>query len=245
MTFRNLETSNENVASESFSPFLPKEWRKKLFSELEKPYFKQLIRFLKDETLENKKVYPASENIFRALQAFDFNEARVVILGQDPYHGENQAIGFSFAIPNNHFPKPPSLQNIFKEIKSDLNVEFSNHESDLSGWVQQGVLLLNTVLTVRAGEPLSHRGKGWETFTDQILKELGAREKPLVFLLWGSAAQQKKQWIGKQHFVLEAVHPSPLSAYRGFLGCKHFSKTNAFLKSRDEPEIDWSRTSIN
>ncbi len=170
---------------------------------------------------------------------------RVVILGQDPYHGPGQAIGMSFAVPNALQPKPPSLKNIFKELESDLATRIDPARSDLSGWAAQGVLLLNSVLTVEAGEPLSHRDQGWEKFTDHVMEILNRRERGIVFVLWGAAAQKKKTMIDlSRHVVIESVHPSPLSAHRGFFGSKPFSKANEALTSRlGMPAIDWSRTS--
>jgi uracil-DNA glycosylase len=226
----------------SFPDNLPPVWRSKLAPEAEKPYFKKLVSFLKTERQSKKPIFPAQNHILRALQELDLDRVRVVILGQDPYHGTGQAIGLSFAVPNELQPKPPSLVNIFKEIADDLKVQLPE-KSDLSGWVEQGVLLLNTVLTVRAHQAFSHREQGWETFTDQILKHLNDREKPCVFLLWGTPARQKKALITEsRHIILEAPHPSPLSAYRGFMGCKHFSKANEALQTLGECPIDWTRT---
>jgi uracil-DNA glycosylase len=222
---------------------LPPGWRKLLQNELNEPYFQKLTDFLRSE-YQSKEVYPAQENVMAALQSVDFDEVRVVILGQDPYHGEGQAIGLSFAVPNRLKPKPPSLKNIFKEIAQDLGCSIDTEKSDLSSWTAQGVLLLNTVLTVRKAEAFSHRDRGWEILTDKIIRHLNSRQKPIVFLLWGAAAQKKKTLItNQQHFILEAAHPSPLSAHNGFLGCKHFSKTNAALTSWGQVAIDWSKTS--
>jgi uracil-DNA glycosylase len=238
-----LQTAPE-VAEQRFPDNLPPGWRERLAPEVHKPYFRELIAFLNQEYRSGAQVYPARQNVLRALQSLDYADVRVVILGQDPYHGAGQALGLSFAVPNELVPKPPSLLNIFKEISTDLNVDMSQAGSDLSGWVQQGVLLLNTVLTVRAGQPLSHRGMGWETLTDQIIGELDRREQPVLFLLWGSAAQKKKLLLTRgKHYVLECAHPSPLSAARGFLGCKHFSRANAILTRKlGLPAVDWTRT---
>ncbi len=221
-------------------------WHHLACSEREKPYFKKLEQFLEAEAAAGHSVYPPTPLVFSALDEVDCDAVRVVILGQDPYHGPGQAIGRSFAVPNALNPKPPSLLNIFKEIQTDLGVTLQPSHSDLSGWTAQGVLLLNTVLTVRAQTPLSHRQRGWETFTDRVLDELAQRSEPIVFLLWGSEAQKKAPRIrelqsqkGASHLILEAPHPSPLSAYRGFLGCRHFSKANEFLKQ----PIDWTRLS--
>jgi uracil-DNA glycosylase len=177
------------------------------------------------------------------LREVDFDRVNVVILGQDPYHGPGQAIGLSFAVPNDLRPKPPSLVNISKEIAADLGQSLQGYGSDLSGWVEQGVLLFNTVLTVRAAEAFSHRKQGWETFTDEIIRQLDERDAPMVFLLWGAAAIKKKDLLKSgRHVVLESVHPSPLSAHRGFFGCKHFSKANAALGQFGRPPINWTRT---
>jgi uracil-DNA glycosylase len=214
-----------------------------LSPEWEKPYFRELQNFLQEERDSSVPIFPPESLVLRALQMLDYEEVRVVILGQDPYHGAGQAIGLSFAVPTELRPKPPSLVNIFKEIASDLQVTPDVTKSDLLGWVDQGVLLLNTVLTVRANEAFSHRKKGWETFTDRIISELGARESPLVFVLWGAAAQKKKGLIaGRGHLILESAHPSPLSAHRGFFGSKPFTKINAWLVSRRLEPIDWMRS---
>ena len=224
----------------TFPDYLPTGWRQKLASEKDKDYFKSLSKFLIQEYKSGKQIYPERKNILKALQLLDINDVKVVILGQDPYHGDGQAVGLSFAVPNELRLKPPSLQNIFKEIESDCGVVLQKQNSDLSGWVKQGVLLLNTVLTVRANQAFSHREKGWEQFTDQVIEHLSNRKQPIVFLLWGAAAQKKKTKIASHHYVLESVHPSPLSAHRGFLGCKHFSRTNEILKKLGQQEVDWS-----
>ncbi len=232
-------------STKSFPDNLPHHWRSLLENESQKKYFLDLQKFLCLERKSSATVYPSRENILRAIQSIDFPDVRVVILGQDPYHGENQAMGLSFAVPNDLRVKPPSLQNIFKEIKSDLGIELDPKLSDLTGWVSQGVLLLNTVLTVRKGQPFSHRDKGWEVFTDQIIQHLNARTEPLIFVLWGAAAQKKKLLItSSHHYVLESPHPSPFSADRGFFGCKHFSKINHILSQKlKSAPIDWSRIS--
>jgi uracil-DNA glycosylase len=229
--------------SHFFDP-LPHGWRQRITGELGKAYFSELKLFLKGEIDSKTLVYPQPENILRALQDVDFENVKVVILGQDPYHGSGQALGRSFAVPNGHFPKPPSLKNIFKEIESDLGQKIEPQYSDLSGWAKQGVLLLNSVLTVRADEPFSHREKGWEQFTDHLICELSKREKPIVFILWGAAARNKKDLIDlERHFVVESAHPSPLSASRGFLGSKPFSKTNQILvKKLGLSPIQWEKT---
>jgi uracil-DNA glycosylase len=178
-------------------------------------------------------------DIYNALRYTSYNDTRVVILGQDPYHGPGQAHGLCFSVKKGVVP-PPSLKNIFKELNSDLGVEIPSH-GELTAWAKNGVLLLNTVLTVREGAPTSHRGMGWEVFTDKVISLLGKREKPMVFMLWGSFAKSKAQLIdSKKHLVLTAAHPSPLSAYNGFFGCKHFSSANAFLKANGIEEVDWT-----
>jgi uracil-DNA glycosylase len=230
----------------SRSPFpenLPPGWKEKLQGEVLEPYFKKLTAFLKTQYTEGKTIFPPQKLILRGLQSVDYPDVRVLLLGQDPYHGAGQAIGLSFAVPNELSPKPPSLMNIFKEIKSDLHIEIPKAHSDLSGWAAQGVLLLNAVLTVQESQPGSHRDQGWEIFTDKIIEHLNARKEPVIFLLWGSYARQKKLLItNPQHFILEAPHPSPLSASRGFLGCRHFSKVNEILSKRGLPPIDWGQT---
>jgi len=222
---------------------LPILWRERLSQEWDKPYFLQLLSFLEEQRALDVAVYPAASDVLRALQLLDYDRVRVVILGQDPYHGAGQALGLSFAVPESLRPKPPSLVNIFKEIASDLQVKPDIAKSDLLGWVDQGVLLLNTVLTVRANEAFSHRKQGWEIFTDRIISVLGAREKPLVFVFWGAAAQKKKALLSDRgHLVLESAHPSPLSAHRGFFGSKPFSKANAWLIAQGLEPIDWARS---
>jgi uracil-DNA glycosylase len=226
-----------------FPDNLPPGWRAHLAHEKDKPYFQGLTQFLKQQHAARKPIFPPTPLVLRAMQNLDYDDVKVVILGQDPYHGAGQAIGLSFAVPNELRVKPPSLVNIFKEISSDLGVSMAGKGSDLSGWVEQGVLLLNTVLTVEASQAFSHRGKGWEHFTDQVIRELNERKKPVVFILWGAAAQKKKELItNRQHRWVESAHPSPLSASKGFFGCKHFSKVNALLKSFGEKPIDWTHT---
>lgn len=233
------------MSAKGFPDNLPPAWRERLAPEAAKDYFKSLSRFLVAENRAGARVFPAKENILRAIHSLDLPDVKVVILGQDPYHGEGQAIGLSFAVPNSLRPKPPSLQNIFKEIRDELGVAMPEGQSDLSGWVAQGVLLLNAVLTVRANEAFSHRDRGWETFTDAIIRCLDESESPIVFLLWGSAAQKKKALItNPRHFVLESAHPSPLSAHRGFLGNGHFARANEILRKSGRGEIRWDRVSI-
>ena len=212
-------------------------WKLALASEFEKPYFSSLSSFVKSE-YKKAKVYPLPRDIFRAFDLCPFDQVKVVILGQDPYHGAGQANGLCFAVGEN-IALPPSLQNIYKEIKSDLGID-CERSGDLSRWAKQGVLLLNATLTVRAGSPASHAGKGWEEFTDAAIAKLSAEREHLVFLLWGNYARKKGAIIDRsKHLVLESAHPSPFSAYSGFMGNKHFSTANEYLKSHDLGEIDW------
>ena len=211
-------------------------WDVVLEPEFKKDYFKKLGVFVKSE-YSKKIIYPEYKNIFNALRYTDFDDVKVVILGQDPYHGENEAHGLSFSVRKGT-PMPPSLRNIFKELYDDIGVKRT--ETDLTSWAKEGVLLLNSIMTVVKDRPLSHKDKGWEIFTDRIIELLGEREKPLVFILWGSYARSKKELIkNKKHLILESVHPSPLSANRGFFGSKPFSKTNTFLKKNNIEEIKW------
>lgn len=228
----------------SFPENLPSHWRSHLSDEAEKKYFKDLTGFLRKEYRAGKPIYPVRERVLRALQDLDYDKVKVVILGQDPYHGPNQAIGRSFAVPNDLKPKPPSLVNIFKEIQSDLGKKVDPLKSELSHWVEQGVLLLNTVLTVRQGQANSHREKGWENFTDKVITLLSERQDPIVFILWGSPARKKKALItNPAHKIIESPHPSPLSAHYGFFGSKPFSKANEHLKKMGKDPIDWEVTS--
>ncbi len=214
-------------------------WTRVLGDEFEKAYFKDLERFLKNEADSGAAIFPSGENCFAAFKAAKFNDVRVVILGQDPYHGEGQAHGLCFSVQTGVRP-PPSLLNIYKELEADLGIARTSH-GDLSKWAQQGVLLLNSVLTVRESSAGSHSKRGWEQFTDRVVRELGDRRENIVFVLWGAYAQKKGAFIDRtRHFVLESVHPSPLSASRGFLGSRPFSKINAYLKKHGTAEIDWS-----
>lgn len=215
---------------------IKKNWYELLKPEFEKEYFKKLQEFL-DNEYATRTIYPAMENIFNALNFVPYNDVKVVIIGQDPYHEPNQAQGLSFSVPENVLI-PPSLDNIFKEIRDDLGIEPIN-SGDLTRWAKQGVLLLNTTLTVRCHQANSHRRHGWEEFTGEIINLLSKREKPIVFLLWGSNAQAFAPQIASHHLILKAPHPSPLSSYRGFFGCKHFSKCNEFLVKHGEQPIDW------
>lgn len=213
-----------------------KGWDVILKDEMQKEYFKKLGIFVKSE-YKAKTVFPPYENIFDALRFTDYEDVKVVILGQDPYHGLGEAHGLSFSVKEG-IRKPPSLQNIFKELCSDLNIK--REASDLTDWAKQGVLLLNSIMTVVQDKPLSHKDKGWENFTDSVIKALNDREKPVIFLLWGSYARSKKEFItNKRHYVIESVHPSPLSANRGFFGSKPFSKINKILNENSQKEIEW------
>lgn len=212
-------------------------WDILLKEEYQKDYFKKLIEFVKVE-YKSKTIYPKQNEIFNAFRYTDFDNCKVVILGQDPYHGPNQAEGLSFSVKNEVL-KPPSLQNIFKELESDLKIHFPKHNS-LKPWAQQGVLLLNAVLTVEEHKPTSHKDKGWENFTDNIIKIINKKETPVVFILWGSYAKKKKELItNPKHLIIESAHPSPFSARNGFFGSKPFSRTNEFLKKNNIKEIDW------
>ena len=215
---------------------LRKSWFDLLSDEFGKDYFKSLQAFL-DNEYKTYSVYPKQENIFNALNYVAFDKIEVVIIGQDPYHQPGQAQGLSFSVPDN-FPLPPSLVNIFKEISDDLGLTPSP-SGNLERWARQGVLLLNTVLTVRDSQPNSHKDKGWERLTRRIIELIGARKEPIVFMLWGSFAQSFQPLIAPHHLVLKAPHPSPLSSYRGFFGCKHFSKCNEFLKKNNIQPINW------
>ncbi len=213
-----------------------KTWDKILEKEMKKEYFKQLGSFVKDE-YKHKIIYPEYKNIFNALKLTDYDDVKVVILGQDPYHGEGEAHGLSFSVREG-VRRPPSLNNIFKELKSDLGIE--RNKNDLTDWSKEGVLLLNSVLTVVKDTPLSHRNHGWEIFTDNLIRYLNLRKKPIVFILWGNYARSKKELItNKVHHIIESAHPSPLSASRGFFGSKPFSKTNEYLKQDGMGEIKW------
>lgn len=214
-------------------------WGKQLAPEWSAPYAAALRAFVSD-AYTTHTVFPAPENVFRAFDACAFEDVRVVILGQDPYHNDGQANGLAFSVSEG-VQKPPSLQNIFKEIAADTGKRsVAEIDGDLSRWATQGVLLLNATLTVEAHKAGSHQGMGWEEFTDAVIKKLAEEREGIVFLLWGSSAQKKGAHIDEaKHLVLRSVHPSPLSAYRGFFGCKHFSQANAYLKKREESEIEW------
>lgn len=213
-----------------------KKWDIILAQEFKKDYFRKLGVFVKNE-YKDKTIYPKYQNIFNALRYTDYDEVKVVILGQDPYHGENEAHGLSFSVMDN-VARPPSLNNIFKELKDDIGVVRTSN--NLENWAKQGVLLLNSIMTVQKDRPLSHKNRGWEIFTDNIISLLNEREKPVIFVLWGSYARSKKELItNKQHYIIESVHPSPLSANRGFFGSKPFSKINNFLEKNNMEKIEW------
>ncbi len=217
---------------------LKNDWQEYLQDEFRKPYYKALRDFIKKE-YETEVIYPKAEDIYNALHYTDFKSVKVVLLGQDPYHGPNQAHGLSFSVQPG-VALPPSLRNIFKELNDDLGIAIPNN-GYLKSWADQGVLLLNTVLTVRQGEAHSHKGKGWEQLTDKIIETLNEKSEPVVFLLWGKPAQSKIHLINqKKHHIITSVHPSPLSARRGFFGSKPFSKTNEFLRLNGLKEIDWT-----
>ncbi len=215
-------------------------WKKALADEFSKPYFEELTAFVRKEYVEGK-VYPAPKNIFKAFELTPFDDVKVVILGQDPYHGAKQAIGLSFAVESD-VALPPSLRNIYKELESDLGEPVENTHGDLSRWAKQGVLLLNATLTVRAASAGSHQGHGWEQFTDAAIKALSDKREHLVFILWGNYARAKagSGLIDRaKHLVIESAHPSPFSAANGFFGSKPFSKTNEYLEKHDEKPIEW------
>ena len=214
------------------------EWLQYIKPEFEKDYYKELFKFVSDE-YSKYVIYPKADDIFNAFHLTPADKVKVVILGQDPYHNENQAHGLSFSVPMSQKDIPPSLQNIYKELESDVGITIPNH-GYLEKWAKQGVLLLNTVLTVRAHQANSHQNRGWEQFTDAIIHTLNEMDRPIVYLLWGRPAQTKASMLNNsKQLVLKAPHPSPLSAYRGFFGCKHFSKTNEFLIENGIEPIDW------
>lgn len=212
-------------------------WKNVLQEEFTKPYFTNLVDFVKQE-YQSQVVFPKGKEIFNAFEHCTFDQVKVVILGQDPYHGPGQAHGLSFSVREG-VPFPPSLLNIFKEINRDLGISIPSN-GNLSRWADQGVLLLNATLTVRAHQAGSHQGKGWEVFTDAVIQQIAQRKQNIVFMLWGAYAQKKAAFISEdKHLKLHAPHPSPLSAHRGFLGCGHFSKANAYLRERGLQEIKW------
>lgn len=221
----------------SIKEYLPESWRNILSEELEKPYFEDLESFLEKEYAE-QKIYPPKEDIFNAFKYTDYQDVKVLLLGQDPYHGAGQAHGLSFSVLDN-VALPPSLKNMYKELETDLGIK-SPKNGNLSKWANQGILLLNAVMTVREKFPNSHKSQGWEKFTDAVIKKLNEREKPVIFLLWGAYAKKKSALINQnKHIVIEGIHPSPLSAHNGFFGSKPFSSINNSLESIGQKPIDW------
>ena len=221
---------------------IPKHWKNKLKSQLQSEGFKKLLLFLESESKKQKTIYPDEADIFSALKTTHLEDVKVVILGQDPYHGDGQAHGLSFSV-NKGIKIPPSLRNIYKELETDIGIKPPSH-GYLDSWAKQGVFLLNTVLTVEKSSAGSHRKKGWEPFTDSLIKLINDHCEHVVFLLWGAPAAKKLDLIDdNKHLVLTAPHPSPLSSYRGFFGCKHFSKANSYLKKHKRKIIDWSSVS--
>ncbi len=213
-------------------------WKKILNEEFEKEYFHKIVTFLKSEKEAGKVIYPPGRQIFSAFEYTPIDRVKVVVIGQDPYHNPGQAHGLSFSVPDG-FPAPPSLVNIFKEIQSDLEINLSG-KSNLQKWAEQGVLMLNASLTVEANKPMSHSQVGWHLFTDEVIRKISIHKDHVVFLLWGKFAQNKEALIDRnKHNILKAAHPSPLSAYNGFFGCKHFSKTNQWLQEKGQTAIDW------
>ncbi|MFN8289702.1 MAG: uracil-DNA glycosylase [Chitinophagaceae bacterium] len=214
-------------------------WKKVLQEEFSKPYFEQIVSHIRTEKAQGKIIYPPGPAIFNAFDTTPFDNVKVVILGQDPYHGPGQAHGLCFSVQNG-VPPPPSLQNMFKELHEDIGFHIPAH-GNLTSWARQGVFLLNASLTVRAGEPMSHSKIGWAPFTDTVIKKISEGKEHVVFMLWGKFAQEKRTLIDEsKHLVLRAAHPSPLSAHAGFFGCRHFSKANEYLVSKGIEPVDWS-----
>ncbi len=235
--FRRIRKIQKYIGAEMVN--FENEWDELLKDEFQKDYYQNLKKFLIKE-YKTQTIYPDMYDIFNAMKYTSYQDVKVVILGQDPYHEPGQAHGLSFSVKKGVEP-PPSLKNIFKEINDELNIDNSGKHGELTNWAKSGILLLNTVLTVRRGMANSHKDKGWELFTDRIISLLNEREKPVVFLLWGNNAKAKKKLItGKQHLVLTSAHPSPLSAYHGFFGCGHFAQTNEFLKANGMEPVNWS-----
>ncbi|CAJ1068781.1 uracil DNA glycosylase a isoform X1 [Xyrichtys novacula] len=236
---QNKRAALEKLASAQTPPGFGEGWRKELAAEFGKPYFKQLMSFVSEER-NRHTVYPPVQEVFTWTQMCDIRDVKVVILGQDPYHGPNQAHGLCFSV-RRPVPPPPSLENIYKELLTDIEGFKHPGHGDLTGWARQGVLLLNAVLTVRAHQANSHKDKGWENFTDAVVQWLSNNLDGLVFMLWGSYAQKKGATINrKRHHILKAVHPSPLSAHRGFFGCRHFSQANELLEQSGKAPVDWT-----
>ena len=224
-------------------PKITNDWLDAIGGEFEKPYYLELREFLKNE-YRTKKIFPAADDIFNAFHFTPLSKVKALILGQDPYHGERQAIGACFAVPEDQRDIPPSLVNIYKELHDDLGIDIPDH-GYIKKWADEGVLLLNTVLTVRAHQANSHQGMGWEYFTDAVIEALDEQDRPIVFFLWGRPAQTKRRMLtNPRHLVLEAPHPSPRSVHRGFFGCRHFSQANAFLEKNGVPPIDWQIENI-
>lgn len=217
------------------------DWHKILNNEFKKPYYLNLKNFLQKE-YDNKIIYPPKEDIFKALELTSYKDTKVIILGQDPYHEKNQAQGLAFSV-NENVKIPPSLKNIYKELKNDLNCYIPNN-GNLTKWAKQGILLLNDILTVEEHKALSHKNKGWEIFTLEIIKKLNEKEKPLVFILWGNNAIKKEKYINNKHLIIKSAHPSPLSVNKGFFNSKPFSKTNDFLIKNNLKPIDWQIDNI-
>ncbi|HEY9764774.1 MAG TPA: uracil-DNA glycosylase [Chroococcales cyanobacterium] len=224
---------------QTINPKLHESWKDALSDEFQQPYFAELKAFLLQERQAGHSFFPPGSLIFHALDSTPFDQAKVVVLGQDPYHGPGQAHGLSFSVPHG-VPSPPSLVNIFKELHADLGIPIPTH-GNLEKWTRQGILLLNATLTVRAHQAGSHQNKGWERFTDAIVQVLNDRRDGLIFVLWGRSAREKGRIIDRsRHHVLTAAHPSPLSAYNGFFGCRHFSQINRLLEARGRSPIDWA-----
>jgi uracil-DNA glycosylase len=218
---------------------IEKSWKEVLKKEFNKPYFREIVAFLKTEKIQGKTIYPSGSHIFNAFNLTPFDNVEVVLLGQDPYHGQGQAHGLCFSVQEGIQP-PPSLINIYKEIQADIGIGMPAKYGNLTKWAEQGVLLLNAFLTVRANEPLSHSKIGWEEFTNNVIRLLSDKKEGLVFLLWGKFAQQKQELIDEtKHYVLKAAHPSPFSADKGFFGCRHFSLANEYLLKKGKTPIDW------
>ncbi len=225
-------------------PMIDNDWLPAVNAEFRKPYYKQLYTFIKQE-YSTHVIYPPADDIFNALHLTPLAKVKVVILGQDPYHEPHQAHGLSFSVPEDQSEIPPSLKNIYKELHDELGCYIPDN-GYLKKWTDEGVLLLNTVLTVRAHQANSHQGKGWENFTDAIIAAVNQQERPVVFMLWGRNAQVKKPMLtNPKHLVLTAAHPSPFSAYNGFFGCGHFKQANAFLENNGEEPIDWQIENVN
>ena len=233
----------KGLEMEKISPIIHPTWKEQLLNEFESPYFASLKEFLISEK-KNYIVYPPGNLIFNAFDKTPFDRVKVVILGQDPYHGKGEAHGLCFSVPPDVTP-PPSLKNIFKEINSDLGIRIPN-SGNLESWANQGVLLLNACLTVRKDQPGSHQGKGWENFTDSVIRKISENKQNIIFLLWGKFAQAKEILIDtSKHYILKAPHPSPFSAYSGFLGCKHFSQTNQLLQKHNLSPINWQLDNLS